>query len=291
MSWNAATILKLGRVSNLPTVWSNTLAGVVLAGVSPFNWNILTVLFAMTLAYVGGMFLNDAFDCKIDAIERPERPIPSGELKTAEVFAAGFTLLAGAILFTALAALGWGSSVPTAAFFALLLCAAIVLYNAWHKNNPISPIIMGLCRMLVYFSAAFAATSSPDKLIYIGALILLAYLIGLTYVAKQENLGEVKNLWPVACIAVPGLFGIYAATTNTLVWPALILFIAWIIFCLYLVTRKNKGDIPKAVVSMIAGIALVDAILITATGSLLALSFAIAAFLLTLYLQRYISGT
>jgi len=52
MSWSVKTALELGRVSNLPTVWSNTLAGVVLAGVSPFNWNILTVLLAMSMAYL-----------------------------------------------------------------------------------------------------------------------------------------------------------------------------------------------------------------------------------------------
>ncbi len=291
MSWNTKTILKLGRVSNLPTVWSNTLAGVVLAGVSPFNLNIATLIIAMSLAYVGGMFLNDAFDRKIDAEERPERPIPAGEVKAAEVFAAGFTLLAGAVFFTFLAAYGWGSNVFIATFLALALCAAITLYNAWHKNNPLSPIVMGMCRMLVYLCAAFTATASPSVMVYIGAVVMLAYLIGLTYVAKQENLGEVKNLWPVACLAVPAIYGIYAFFSDTQIWIALLAFIAWVIFCLYLIKRKAKGDIPKAVVSLIAGIALVDAIFIASTSSLLIMTFAFAAFLVTLFLQRYIAGT
>ena len=30
--------------------------------------------------YIGGMYLNDAFDRDIDARERPERPIPSGHV-------------------------------------------------------------------------------------------------------------------------------------------------------------------------------------------------------------------
>lgn len=291
MSWNVQTILKLGRVSNLPTVWSNTLAGVVLAGVSPFNWNILTLIFAMTLAYVGGMFLNDAFDRKIDAEERPERPIPSGQLKAAEVFSAGFTLLAGAVIFTALAAYAWGGGVLISTLLAILLCSAIVLYNAWHKNNPFSPVIMGSCRMLVYLCAAFTATKSPSTMVFFGAIVMLAYLIGLTYVAKQENLGQVKNLWPVACIAVPALFGIYTALSDTQVWLPLIAFNCWVIVCLYLINRKQPGDIPRAVVSMIAGIALVDAIFIASMSSLTIMAFAIAAFLLTLFLQRYISGT
>lgn len=291
MSWNTKTVLKLGRVSNLPTVWSNTLAGVVLAGASPFSGNIFTMLIAMTLAYVGGMFLNDAFDRKIDAQERPERPIPAGEIKAAEVFAAGFTLLAGAVLFAALSAYGWAGSVLLTTVLAVALCGSIILYNAWHKNNPLSPVIMGVCRMLVYLCAGFAAAGSPSYMLYVGALVLLTYLIGLTYTAKQENLGEVKNLWPLAFLIIPALFGLYAATSHPQSWFALALFIAWLLFCLYLVKRRQAGDIPKAVVSMIAGICLVDAIFIAATSSLSIMLCALVAFALTLYFQRYISGT
>lgn len=291
MPWNAKTALKLGRVSNLPTVWSNTLAGVVLAGASPFNWNIFTLLLAMTFAYTGGMFLNDAFDRKIDAKERPERPIPAGEISAPEVFAAGFTLLFGAVFFTIIAVLGWHGSFTLALTTSILLCGAIVLYNVWHKNNPFSPAIMGVCRMLVYLCAGFTASQHPFSLLYIGALALLAYLIGLTYVAKQENLNKVENLWPVAFIATPIAFGIYSALTDAQVWFPLLILCCWVAFCLYLLRRQQRGDLPRAVVSMIAGIALVDAVFIATTSSLALAGAAVAAFLLTLLLQRYIAGT
>ncbi len=291
MSWSVSTALKLGRVSNLPTVWSNTLAGVVLAGASPFNWNIASLLIAMTAAYVGGMFLNDAFDRKIDAKERPERPIPSGAVKAGEVYAAGFTLLGAAIMFSALAAYGWGQGVLRSTLLALSLCGAIVLYNAWHKNNPLSPVVMGLCRMLVYLCAGFTASPSPSLLLYAGAVVLLAYLIGLTYVAKQENLGSVKNSWPLVFLAAPALFGIYALIDDMQVLFALVAFNVWVIYCLYLIQRKSAGDIPRAVVSMIAGICLVDAIFIASMSSLWIMALALVAFGFTLFLQRYISGT
>ena len=64
---NIATFLRLGRVSNLPTVWSNALAGAALAGAWPPDGRLVPLLAAMTLAYTGGMFLNDAFDRDIDA--------------------------------------------------------------------------------------------------------------------------------------------------------------------------------------------------------------------------------
>ncbi len=39
-----ATLLRLGRVSNLPTVWTNVLAGAVLAGGDWRDWRLGVVL-------------------------------------------------------------------------------------------------------------------------------------------------------------------------------------------------------------------------------------------------------
>ena len=77
-------MLFLGRVSNLPTVWSNCLAAWLLAGgalvgtadVQRFAWLIV----GATLLYLAGMFLNDAFDVQFDREHRTERPIPSGAI-------------------------------------------------------------------------------------------------------------------------------------------------------------------------------------------------------------------
>ena len=92
------TLLRLGRVSNLPTVWTNALAGAVLAsGGAPDPGATLMAALALTLFYEGGMWLNDAFDADIDARERANRPIPMGEIGRNAVFAGGFAMLAGGI--------------------------------------------------------------------------------------------------------------------------------------------------------------------------------------------------
>src|SRR5260370_18068046 len=94
--------LRLGRVSNLPTVWTNVLAGVVLAGGRPEPRLLIFLWTALSFFYVGGMFLNDAFDPGLDAREPPERPIPSGPIGAAEVYAFGYAILtAGILLLTA----------------------------------------------------------------------------------------------------------------------------------------------------------------------------------------------
>src|SRR3989304_728233 len=86
------TLLILGRVSNLPTVWSNCLAGWWLGGGG--NLAELPFLFlGVTLLYLGGMFLNDAFDAEFDRQHRQERPIPSGAISLQLVWQIGFGML------------------------------------------------------------------------------------------------------------------------------------------------------------------------------------------------------
>ena len=72
---NIQVALRLGRVSNLPTVWTNVLAGLALtvaggqAGHVAGTNQIIVLMIAMTFFYLGGMYLNDAFDADIDAAE------------------------------------------------------------------------------------------------------------------------------------------------------------------------------------------------------------------------------
>ena len=145
------TALKLGRVSNVPTVWSNVIAGSALAGGAPLHL-VIAISIIISLMYVAGMFLNDAFDRNVDAVERPERPIPAGEITADAVFVVGFSLLIVGIV--ALAAVNDGVGLA-----GLALGGAILLYNWHHKRNPAAPFVMGLCRALVYVAAASAAAA------------------------------------------------------------------------------------------------------------------------------------
>lgn len=294
---NLKVALQLGRVSNLPTVWTNVLAGVALAGAlsecAPPGRaragaaTIAALALVMSLFYVGGMWLNDAFDRHFDARMRPERPIPSGRATAREVFVGGFTLLAAALLGLGLLAIA-APSAWSLMTCGVILTALIVLYDMHHKDNPLSPILMGLCRVLVYLTAA-AAVAPLSARVYGGAAVLLSYLIGLTYVARQENLSEVKNLWPLALLGVPFL---YASTTGGL-WMVLITvaFFVWVLHALSFLRSEPKPRIPQAVVALIAGISLLDAKLIAHEGQPAVAALALGGFALTLFLQRYIRGT
>lgn len=286
-----SVLLKLGRVSNLPTVWSNTLAGAVLAGAIGFNTASIPLLLAMTLAYIGGMFLNDAYDTKIDAIERPERPIPSGQISLQAVFILGYAMLFASIFLVVMATNQSQGLVQYASLAAIALVMCIVLYNVWHKQNPLSPFVMGLCRMLVYVTAAYALVPEPGISVFVGAVVTLCYLIGLTYVAKHENQSDSFAPWPVAFFVVPVGFGLFYSLSSLPTLLFTLLFCAWLAFSLQFILHSAKRNIPKAVVSMIAGISLLDAIYISSTGATGLAFFALVMFALTLYLQRYIAGT
>jgi 4-hydroxybenzoate polyprenyltransferase len=278
--------LRLGRVSNLPTVWTNVLAGIVLAGGDAADPRFAVSALSMSLLYVAGMYLNDAFDREFDARERPERPIPSGQVGAGTVFAAGFAMLFAGIALLAVTGAGGRATAAACA-----LAATIVFYDWHHKGNRLSPLVMGLCRVLVYVTAALTVSLVLPPRIWVAAAVVLSYLIGLTYVAKQETLRRVDNLWPLAFLAVPVAYGIALIASVVAVAIPLVLFVGWMIYALSLLVRRKGADVPRAVVSLIAGISLLDALIVAGAGEAQLVPVAVACFLLTLALQRSVPGT
>ena len=290
MNWSVA--LQLGRVSNLPTVWTNVLAGVALAGGSAGDTRVPWIALAVSLCYVAGMYLNDAFDHEFDARHRTERPIPSGQVSVRTVFAAGFGMLAAGVALLAWLGLGVerGTGWPPLAA-GIALAVAIVLYDLHHKANPASPVLMGLCRALVYVVAACVVTARPPPAVYAGALLLLSYLIGLTYVARQEHLGRVANLWPLLFLALPLGWGARAALQGGFVAALWVLFAAWVLYALSFLKRRRPGDVPRAVGHLLAGICLWDALVLADAGQPAVAGAALGLFALTLLLQRVVAPT
>ncbi len=276
------TILKLGRVSNLPTVWTNAIAGSVLAGQTTLPV-VLVVALALSLFYIGGMWLNDAFDAEIDARERANRPIPMGEIGVNTVFTVGFVLLFAGILVSF-----WLGG--TAGLMGVGLAIAVVVYDWLHKHTMLSPVIMGVTRFFCYTLAA-AAVGAITGSVVLGALGLLAYIVGLTYAAKQEAYDRLDRAWPLAVLALPLIYALSLSLQTPMalvIWAG---FLVVVLLALRLLFRRNKGDIPKAVVTMIAGISLYDATLIAGAGQDMLALVAVSGFLLTLLLQRVVSGT
>ncbi|MEA2888482.1 MAG: hypothetical protein QOD11_2842 [Bradyrhizobium sp.] len=281
-----STLLRLGRISNIPTVWTNVLAGSVIAGGDRDPGGIALIMLAMTAFYVGGMYLNDFFDREIDARDRPGRPINAGEIRAATVSSIGFGLLAtGAALMIpfGLAATIWGA----------VLAAAIVLYDVRHKGNVLSPVVMGTCRALVYIGTGAALAGSASAATMVGAIALASHVAGITYAAKQESLDKIGNLWPLALLAVPLLAALPAIASSWIVITAFLLLLAAdAIAVRLLVVRPVPGAVPLAVSGLIAAICLVDALAIALSGGGIALvAICTLGYPLTRLFQKSIPGT
>ncbi len=286
------TLLRLGRVSNLPTVWTNCLAGCVLAGALPGNADLAGLLVSISLFYVAGMFLNDAFDHERDGRERPERPIPSGRVSARSVLVMGLGLLGAGLMVLAIPMIRTGRADLRLAVGGVVLAALIFYYDYNHHANPVAPTVMAACRAMIYVLAGIVAAPVLPARLIAGAVLLFAYVIGLTYAARQESLNRVQNLWPLVLLGVPFLWAapmLLGADLGAVLYAG---FLAWVCLALSLLIGRRKRNVPGAVVRLIAGISLLDAVLIAGVPGHEGLALmAVAGFLLTLSLQRFIPGT
>jgi 4-hydroxybenzoate polyprenyltransferase len=218
-------LLAIGRVANLPTVWSNVIVGFLLAWSTAdvfflaqvntdevvFRSNLVALallLLGTSCAYLFGTYLNDWKDAEFDREHRPERAIPSGRWSRRAILclALSFAVVAATCFiylgFNQLPMVVWGA--------ALLAC--IVIYTFTHKKTPRAIIPMGLCRSILYALGFFVVyvptlqnhtfatgpTVSPfDDLrshslliLILMAMGILCYVGGLSLAARYESRPE-----------------------------------------------------------------------------------------------------
>src|SRR5262245_22373350 len=112
--------LQLMRPANIVTAMADILAGFAAAGrltLAPLPW----LLLATIGLYGGGVVMNDVFDRDLDAVERPERPLPSGRATLR-----GAAVLGVALLLVGIAAASVVSR--TSSLLALAIAALALLY-------------------------------------------------------------------------------------------------------------------------------------------------------------------
>lgn len=287
---NFKTALHLGRVSNLPTVWSNVLAAVFISTAVVEPRVLLLLMVAMTLLYLGGMFLNDAFDADWDRVHKPVRPVPSNAASQQEVFFYGYALLfAGPLLLLALGlfngALGIVSSLS-----AFVLAIIILLYDVLHKRFSMAPWLMGLCRMMVYVTAGVAVGEVSLLLLWAG-FSLLAYIVGLTYCARAEHLNVLDSWWPILLFIMPLIFAVSQLPRYPASGLFIMIFAGWLVFNIQSLLPGEKRNIGKAIGSLLAGIPLFDAMVLAGVGQWMLAFIAIVLFVMTRILHAIVPGT
>ncbi|KAM3096765.1 UbiA-like protein EboC [Phormidesmis sp. 146-12] len=193
--------LQMMRPANIVTAWADILAGYAAAGLAILSadWMLdlatlqplLWLLLATTGLYGGGVVFNDVFDAKLDAVERPERPIPSGRSSVQEGIALGVGLLAiGIIAAAQVSALSAG--IAGAIALAALLYDSVSKHSAWMGS-----LNMGLCRggnLLLGISAM--PTILQER--WLLAIVPVLYIAAITLISRGEVNGGSRTAGSVS---------------------------------------------------------------------------------------------
>lgn len=185
--------LVLSRLSNLPTIWTNVLAAAVVAG-GVLDSRVTWAMAAASLLYTGGMLLNDLWDMNHDRVHRPTRPLVSGQVSPG---AAAWVMFAMMLAGGQIAK----SVNPAALVWVIGLSLAILYYDIRHKRDPFAPVVMGVCRGLVYAVAAAMATGHVPQSVLIAGAVMAAYVAAFTYAARYSPAFRPWVSWAIAGIS------------------------------------------------------------------------------------------
>ncbi len=252
--------LELLRPANVATALADVLAGYAVAGRA--NLPALPWLLAATAClYGGGIVLNDVFDRRVDAVERPERPIPSGRVKTATAAWIGAGLLAGGVLASSRAT-------AEATLIAAGIAGCVLLYDGWSKRYAVvGPVNMGLCRGLNLLLGMAAVPGALAKSWPLGS-IALVYIAAVTALSRGEVSGGRRRTALAVLILLAGVLATLAALAlqpapPSLAGLALTLLLAWRILPAFWRAYRvgGAGPIRQAIHAGVLSLVLVDAVI------------------------------
>ncbi len=287
------TWMTVGRVSNLPTVWTNTLAAALLASsagaLAPPSSLVWILLLAMlSLLYLAGMLLNDLLDADWDLQHHNPRPITLGLVSRRQVRLAAWL----ALLLAAAAALGLIRLIEQPHWLlasVTLLVGCILGYNLLHKKYAHSVWLMGACRSTLYLTAA-ASLAMPTQPIWLCALLLGVYISGLTYLARQEHLNQLLSRLPLVLMLSPLALAAYADTLWF--WPVLLLWLGWLGWHYWLhLADPRRRQVRAFIGAGLAALPLFDALVLAVADQPLGSLLCVLVFFLLPHLQRWIKPT
>ncbi|GAB3008306.1 hypothetical protein GCM10027284_28480 [Cyclobacterium sediminis] len=260
--------IKLTRPANIVTAIADILAGAAISGavylliqgmdqdiIKSIAWLILSTIGL----YGGGVAFNDVFDAELDSVERPERPIPSGQASVKSAGIMAFLLLLVGVLAA------WQVSAFSAGI-ALSVALLAVLYDAWGKHqNIFGPINMGLCRAGNLLLGMSLIDEAVQNYWYIG-LIPLLYVAAITMVSRGEvhgqNIMALKSGLAIYAVIVGFIF--LLAYTNIENWWESLPFLALLSYFIFpplvkALKYKEPSLIGKSVKAAVLALIIVNA--------------------------------
>ncbi len=270
------TYLELIRLPNLFTAVGDIMVGyLIVSRGANISWRDLIVLMiASVCLYAGGVVLNDYFDRDIDAVERPERPIPSGRIHERDALKLGVRLLGLGCVFAV------GVGVPSL-IVAALLAGCIVLYDAKGKRiEYVGSVNMGACRFLnVLLGASGVANAPLESWLWFAlpaAALVMLYISAVTLLATGEVWGGNRTVSSavfgavVVVIAGVAWLGLSDRLVEPLyMWPFLAAFALVVLSRIgRVVAAPTAPNIRIAIKTCVLSLILLDAAMAAGTGGI-----------------------
>ena len=196
---DVADLLRLPSVLSVP---GDVLLGAAASGRREPLLRVAGSSAASSCLYLAGMALNDYADRKIDAEERPARPIPSGRIRPRFALRLAIGLTAAGLGCAAAAGGRRALSV------ALPLATTVWVYDLAAKETFLGPTTMAMARFLDVFMGAGTLNSRRSLP---AALIVGGHTFLITTVSRQEARGGTPA---VALGAVAGTAAVSAAAAR-----------------------------------------------------------------------------
>ncbi|MFY7827084.1 MAG: UbiA-like protein EboC [Flectobacillus sp.] len=260
------------RPANMITAVADILAGMSIVhfvfDTNYFHVQSVLYLSISTLGlYGGGVVFNDVFDAELDAIERPERAIPSKKVTLTEASILGSILLLIGVISAYLQS-------PLSAIFAIITAVAALVYDKWGKHHSfLGPINMGLCRGFNLLLGMSVMPEEWQNYQYL-ALIPVIYIAAITMVSRGEVHGGSKNILYFAALLylLVSSAQLYVSFTRGTLWLTTIL----VAIHLYLIGKPLfkaiqhpiGPNIGKAVKAGVLSLIIMDAAWVSLSGNI-----------------------
>lgn len=218
--------MQLTRPANLVTAIADILAGMAIAQFTFSDFNPALLVISTLGLYGGGVVMNDVFDAKLDAVERPERPIPSGKVPLQSATMLGMTLLFAGVLAAALFSFQSG-------MIAVVIAGLTVLYNRFAKHHVFfGPLTMGMCRGGNLLLGMSVLPESFQQWSFV-ALLPIAYIAAITLISQDEVHGGKRRTLYIAVflylVVLAAQLTIARSQGNILFALPFVLLHAWLI--------------------------------------------------------------
>jgi 4-hydroxybenzoate polyprenyltransferase len=285
----ASAYLRMARPAGMVTAMADVIAGVAIAGrfESGLDKNFIKILLlcaAASFLYAGGAIYYDVFNAKQDAIDHPERAIPSGAV-SGWAKPIGFILL---LIGIALA--GVGSNFG--GFIALAIIFFILIYAKLAKSNPVfGPLFLGICRGLNLILGISLVAFEMQAWWFL-ALIPIIYIYAVALIAYSKKSKHTKQDLQIGALLYAAALGamLYQANANGELETTGVFLVAFALLILVPLSNAIKhpisGYIEKAAKAGTRYLILMDAAWAITFDSWLAASIIVVLLIVSLWMAK-----